>query len=959
MEIAVGGRGARRSERSLRCHIMETITKLPKSQKKFNVASLTASGDRYFLTKEQINPFIYKRIKCCYAERSGETDTLFKFFVDVDRVGDGPPDPLKYVSDLILDLIRTSILRFVPRVEMLLCSKKGSCNFHIYSDIGLTKSQYMSVITHINSFKCKYYSYEYNLSPNKLWILPLNHKLNEVEHYEGTMLFTAEHIPRSHVHPGEGIDEGIQIFDPCCDIYQHLTVTPVSGVDYTPYLIYFYDEERTFVNHYVFNVILILHYSKLGDGYSTWMRVAYCLINMIKKLTQISKKRQLESILRAAWLNYSSRSKKFDLRANLRAWDNFTENETLHGALADLPPLQHLVTLFAYSRDTIDVDDRELLTPVKYTLSFLTDERGAPQLIDPSHAMIAEFFQYVNTDGQYFFNPSNSSYYKYNSSSGLYDCMKSISLQLFQKVSIFQSYVKRPTTNIQNMPFLKHCISYYNELVYADLNSLVSANHLLRGKEFNHIGDLLDMPPNVLHFKNGVLNLDTDSGRLKRYRACDFATKPLPFHYFNFFKKHAVVWDAPGYKLSCMKGGKRLEGFVGSDSGISSNCSCPCRKRAIKLIKYLHDIFGPLYGEKQIELFNILRTFLHGDNRLKLALVLVGPKDTGKSVFCNLLNSSLSHYASVIDYSFFETKGKRGGGDATVQLNSMDGKRIVRCNEVNANPIATDQFKSHTGNDLQYKRRLYQEATQNFTPPPYSFVFAGNIIPNINILDIPAWQRLYIYSLENRIFEPVNDLSWLCKDNIPSLFLDFLINFKKKKCRILSNSEQWRRGKCPLYKFIGDNGLHNTPCEELYNIYMTNYIDVFSERAFRLHGLSYQLTFNSVFNACHVDVGEVHKFGKGKTIPPLTNECLGRRPVESSKGGDIEKSTPLAPDCSVRTHDDRQPRKTLNVNSRPTESPAHTMLRYINQFSSADMSMKRRATEEEARGAHDEKRLKK
>ncbi|KAK7075424.1 hypothetical protein SK128_026578, partial [Halocaridina rubra] len=673
-----------------------------------------------------------------------------------------------------------------------------------------------------------------------IWLLPKCKKLNDTHAYKASHIISVDDDRRVNVEK----------------------ILSDGNFDYSRYLIYNYYPEESFVSHYIFTVRMTLSMCDIDDSYATWRNIAYCLFNIARKMSLVDNSYRVEDILFRSWLGYSAKSKKFNRDNCIAAWDKFKQNENERQTLIGKTCYEHASMLYIYCTGTSRLDPKieSLLMPTRYTFNFLKHKKEDGNVLIPSHALVAEFFKHVCGKYQYYATSDGRKFYRYNEETGTYDTYVSILPEIMNRVEPFIKFVRNPAENVQNYGFLNQVMKYYNEICRQELYKLVCKNQSKMRYNYKFIEELTEPLPQHLYFKNGYYDLDADSDQFKAYSPELFAINTVPYTYHGFFAHHSIEENGG---IKCLR--------------FESECQCQHAKATKQLVDYINASLGYIYSQKNIELFNLLRNFLYGDNKQKLLLNLVGPKDSGKTNLCNLLNTGLgTYYSSIINYSFFESAGKRGkstGGEPTVQVNCMRGKRIVRTNEVNLNRLAGDTIKSFTGNDLQYQRKMYREADPMESPPTFSFIFAGNLVPNIDTLDIQAWQRLYIYETFNNS-QRIGSTQWLFEGQVPGLFLDMILNYPHRT-DVISNSEMYRRHKCPLYDYCKKHQINiaKVDVKELYKMFKGSIIAEHGKGYFSKHGLSFMVTFENIYNILKKQPMEVNvdEGGQAGTIRERDN----------------------------------------------------------------------------------------
>lgn len=173
---------------------------------------------------------------------------------------------------------------------------------------------------------------------------------------------------------------------------------------------------------------------------------------------------------------------------------------------------------------------------------------------------------------------------------------------------------------------------------------------------------------------------------------------------------------------------------------------------ARKLCPRSLDTFKQWAGDKWITLFEIIGYTLYPATKIKLAFMLLGPRDSGKSTFLQLLKKILGKHntVSIRVKELFDSNNRFVMGYLFHKLANL----TAETKEYTINDI--DRFKTLTGGD-QVTSDVKFNGPITFTPYA-KIIIASNKLPNVSDKnDMAFWRRWLIIEFPNTF---PNDDNW-------------------------------------------------------------------------------------------------------------------------------------------------------------------------------------------------------
>jgi len=158
--------------------------------------------------------------------------------------------------------------------------------------------------------------------------------------------------------------------------------------------------------------------------------------------------------------------------------------------------------------------------------------------------------------------------------------------------------------------------------------------------------------------------------------------------------------------------------------------------------EFMHKIMG---GEKDLidHLQRVVGYSLTGETGEKCLFLLLGPTDSGKTTFIEIIRHLLGDYAKGTDFQTF-LYSKYGGSKAIRNdIARLEGARFVSASEAAKDQMFDEPLlKQITGRDTVAARFLYKEFTEY--KPEFKVFLASNEKPSISGLDDAIWNRINV-----------------------------------------------------------------------------------------------------------------------------------------------------------------------------------------------------------------------
>lgn len=280
-----------------------------------------------------------------------------------------------------------------------------------------------------------------------------------------------------------------------------------------------------------------------------------------------------------------------------------------------------------------------------------------------------------------------------------YDPKKELSGNLSKKIHEVQRKLKNNTT--KNRIINECCELFYDETFEEELDS-------------NN---------NLLHFLNGVYDLDTDEFR---------------------------------------------EGYPEDNISLSTNINYIEELDAEdnEKIMLIEDFFEKVHPDEEIRkyILTLFASFLHGSNKDQKFHIWTGVGSNGKSLVIDFFKNTIGDYYGSMSITSL-TKGRGGSENASPVLAETKGKRFISLDEAESNDeIKVGFMKQLTGGDEITARKLHSSPIT--FKPKFKIVLTCNELPNIPSDDGGTWRRIRVVNHESRF----------CDDPDPKKSNEFLID---------------------------------------------------------------------------------------------------------------------------------------------------------------------------------------
>ena len=281
---------------------------------------------------------------------------------------------------------------------------------------------------------------------------------------------------------------------------------------------------------------------------------------------------------------------------------------------------------------------------------------------------------------------------------------KEISKEAIEEMEKREKSVKKLIANLQSAPFkanvMKECMEIFHD------------EHFLKD---------LDTNPNLLHFKNGILDVSKEQLKFRAGLPSDRVSMTTGYEFKEYFHGHPEVLE-------------------------------------------VEEILSQIFPDK--ELYNFFMEYaaelLHGGNVRKQVLIHTGVGNNGKSMVMDLLGKAFGDYMKSQTTSVLTGPRSQSSG-ATAEWEHMEGLRHVILNE----PSKTDKLnlgvlKELSGNDKFYKRDLYKGGVN--VDILFKLGMVCNDLPVIPYSDPAAWNRILVLPYESKFLTEKSEVPVTLKE---------------------------------------------------------------------------------------------------------------------------------------------------------------------------------------------------
>ncbi len=186
------------------------------------------------------------------------------------------------------------------------------------------------------------------------------------------------------------------------------------------------------------------------------------------------------------------------------------------------------------------------------------------------------------------------------------------------------------------------------------------------------------------------------------------------------------------------------------------------QEKMTQIESFLNKIF-PMEDVK-IYVLTLLSSFLHGANKEQKFHVWTGGGGNGKSMLIDLYKKTIGSYYGSMSITAL-TIGRGGSENASPVLAATRGKRFISLDEGEANDeIQVGFMKQLTGGDEISPRELYKKSIT--FRPKFKLVLTCNILPKIPSTDDGTWRRIRV----------VKFISKFCDNPNPKKKYEFMID---------------------------------------------------------------------------------------------------------------------------------------------------------------------------------------
>lgn len=278
----------------------------------------------------------------------------------------------------------------------------------------------------------------------------------------------------------------------------------------------------------------------------------------------------------------------------------------------------------------------------------------------------------------------------------------------------------------------------------------------------------IDTHKNLLNLKNGTMVLNKHCIDLQDHNRGDYITKQLDVEYIESAK-------------------------------------CP------EFIKFIERVLP----DEDVRLF--IQTYmgycLTGEISEQIFIFMYGGGSNGKSVLIDIIARILGKYSQSLNFDSFADNSRKRGGDATPDLATLPGARMVRVSEIKKNEkLAEATVKQVTGGEAMSVRHLNKGFFSFY--PEFKLILSGNHKPQITGNDHGIWRRICLVNFNVKIPRDERDVHlpeklWKERSGILNWLLDGCQMWHaEQKLKIpnviLKETEEYRSESDPMSVFILD-----------------------------------------------------------------------------------------------------------------------------------------------------------
>jgi P4 family phage/plasmid primase-like protien len=234
----------------------------------------------------------------------------------------------------------------------------------------------------------------------------------------------------------------------------------------------------------------------------------------------------------------------------------------------------------------------------------------------------------------------------------------------------------------------------------------------------------LDQNPYLIGIKNGIYDLQ--SGTLRQGHPSDMVTLSIDYDYQIVPADNPLIYD---------------------------------------INQFLSQLFPQ--SETRDYVFNLLASFIEGNNPHEKFHIWTGSGGNGKSKLIELVEKTLGPYCGKVPSTIFTQESRGLSSAASPELACLKVKRMVTTQEPDdpkhARPtINTGVIKDLTGNDKITCRALYGDQFEY--KPQFKIIFCCNNLPDLTADDEGAWRRLSVVPFTSKFVDNPQNTNEFAKD---------------------------------------------------------------------------------------------------------------------------------------------------------------------------------------------------
>lgn len=492
----------------------------------------------------------------------------------------------------------------------------------------------------------------------------------------------------------------------------------------------------------------------------TWIRVGWCLHNICEQKEYLNM-----------WIEWSKQSSKFKSGECEKQWRRFRTDGYKLPSLRNWARNDNPVAFEQYIKETAHVF-------LEYSINCGAHYDIATVL----HCKYSDVYRCVNPKS------SNDWYYydnhRWNEMPGGYILMNKMSVDLSADFIKMANYHKKcmvhhdPNVVKEHQAKRDKCLKLEYGVKDNGFKSgvLKECSRMFYDPEFKN---RLDSKPNLVCFKNGVYEIETNVFR--DGQPDDYISKSTNIDYMHHEQNDPIVAEINAF-LEKVQPNNIMRNYV----------------------------------------MMVLATFLGGSTEEQTFQIWTGSGSNGKSTIIELFEKAFGDdYCGKFPVTLL-TKDRANSNACTPELQDVMRKRFASMQEPNDNDVIhTGAMKEYTGGDKIYSRGLFANPTP--FKPQFKLVLLCNKMPQIKGWDYGTWRRIRVVNFTSSFVDqpnPNNPNEYAKDKRLPEKFekwreafmwmlIEYLKAYKKgglkEPIQVIQASKDYKKRSDSFMQFIDDN----------------------------------------------------------------------------------------------------------------------------------------------------------